>query len=108
MRMKSNTSRRLRRITSVAIASTFLCQNFAWALCSDGSTFPTNLNLNGVQGYLVGQTYNMGPGVYNSFVAGATILNGNNWSPTVYTGTADSIWMADNSVCESNDCVNFP
>src|SRR5215468_5965455 len=32
--------KRARRIVATATAFTFLCQNFAWAVCADGSTFP--------------------------------------------------------------------
>ena len=36
----ANLSKRARRIVATATAFTFLCQNFAWAVCADGSTFP--------------------------------------------------------------------
>src|SRR5215831_15617167 len=32
--------KRARRIVATATAFTFLCHNFAWAVCADGSTFP--------------------------------------------------------------------
>jgi hypothetical protein len=70
--------KRTRRIIATASAFTFLCQNFAWAVCADGSTFPAN-------GYIVGQ---------------APVAN---WSPNTFTGTRGSIFVPDNSVFELND-----
>jgi hypothetical protein len=63
---------------ATATAFTFLCQNFAWAVCADGTTFPA-------LGYVNGQP----PAA--------------NWSPGVFTGTAGSIFVPDDSVFEFND-----
>ncbi len=79
------TSRRLRRVTAVAIASTFLTQNFAWAVCSDGGTFPA-----GNQGFVFGQ---LPPALANM-------------SPNIFTGTAGSVFIPDNSTFENNDPTN--
>ena len=68
--------KRARRMVATATAFTFFCQNFAWAVCADGTTFP--------------------PG---GFVAGhppVTI-----WSPGL-TGDG-SVFVPDNSVFEHND-----
>ena len=62
-----------------ATALTFLCQNFAWAVCADGTTFPPG-------GFVLGRP----PAV--------------NWSPgALFSGTAGSIFVPDNSVFEHND-----
>jgi hypothetical protein len=74
----TNLAKRARRVVALAAASTFLCQNFAWAVCADGSTFPPG-------GFVYGQP----PAV--------------NWSPGIFTGTAESIFIPDNSVFEHND-----
>jgi hypothetical protein len=74
-------NRRARRIVATATALTFLCQNFAWAVCADGSTFPVNPN-----GFVFGQG-----------------LAAANWSPGQYTFPAGSIFVPDNSVFEHND-----
>ena len=65
-------------MVATATALTFLCQNFAWAVCADGTTFPAG-------GFVAGQP----PAV--------------NWSPNIFTSTADSIFVPDNSVFEHND-----
>src|SRR5215468_1254625 len=84
--MKTDTKgRRLRRVTAVAIASTFLTQNFAWAICSDGTSFPA-----GDQG----------------FVNGTLPPSLQNMSPFIFTGTAGSVFVPDNSTFENNDAVN--
>src|SRR5215475_11737013 len=84
--MKTDTKgRRLRRVTAVAIASTFLTQNFAWAICSDGTSFPA-----GDQG----------------FVNGTLPPSLQNMSPFIFTGTAGSVFIPDNSTFENNDPVN--
>jgi hypothetical protein len=70
--------KRVRRVIATVIALTFLCQNFAWAVCADGSTFPPG-------GFVRGQP----PAA--------------NWSPGIFTGTAGSIFVPDNSVSENND-----
>jgi hypothetical protein len=80
MRMR-NSTKRLRRITAVAIASTFLSQNFAWAVCSDGTNLPP-------KGFVIGLP---------------PVVNADNWSPDVFTGTTGSIWVPDTSVYENND-----
>jgi len=74
----ANLSKRSRRVICTTTALTFLCQNFAWAVCADGTTFPAN-------GYVNGQP----PAA--------------NWSPGVFTGTTGSIFVPDNSVFENND-----
>jgi hypothetical protein len=74
----SSLSKRARRMVATATALTFLCQNFAWAVCADGTTFPAG-------GFVAGQP----PAV--------------NWSPNIFTSTADSIFVPDNSVFEHND-----
>ncbi|HSV25716.1 MAG TPA: hypothetical protein VLJ17_22165, partial [Xanthobacteraceae bacterium] len=80
MRTRNSTTH-LRQIAAVAIASTFLNQNFAWAVCSDGTNLPA-------EGFVVGQP---------------PVVDANNWSPGVFTGTTGSIWVPDNSVYEHND-----
>ncbi len=82
MKTQHNTGRRIRRVTAVAIATTFLTQNFAWAICSDGLAFPP-----GVQGY-----------VYSTLPPSLQ-----NISPNMFTATAGSVFIPDNSVCENND-----
>ncbi|HWN51193.1 MAG TPA: hypothetical protein VNO18_15490 [Xanthobacteraceae bacterium] len=77
-RSGSNLSTWARRVVAAAIAFTFLFQNFAWAVCADGTTFPAG-------GFVAGQP----PAA--------------NWSPGVFTGTAGSIFVPDNSVFEHND-----
>jgi hypothetical protein len=81
MRTQNSTVKRLRQITALAIASTFLSQNLAWAVCSDGTTLPA-------QGFVIGLP---------------PVVNANNWSPDVFTGTSGSIWVPDTSVYEHND-----
>src|SRR5262249_8843856 len=120
MRIEGSTRRRVRRIASVAIATTFLTQNFAWAVCSDGvGVVPAAVGA----GFQVGSSYALGPGPWNGGgttnldSTGKTILNPNNWSPGVYTATANSISVPDisggfNGVagaqCENNDCSTGP
>jgi hypothetical protein len=70
---------RIARWSVAALAMTIATS--AWALCSDGSTFPGG-------GYVIGQ---------------APVQTAANWSPNVFTGTAGSIWIPDNSVYEFND-----
>src|SRR5215831_16521647 len=74
----ANLGKRTRRVLATATAFMFLSQNFAWAVCADGSTFPSG-------GYVSGQPP-------------ASI-----WSPGLFTGTAGSIFIPDNSVFEHND-----
>jgi len=81
MRTQSITGQRIRRVASVAVASTFLTQNFAWAVCSDGLGFPP------------GQT---------SYVSALLPPDLQNIQPHVFTGTGRSHFIPDNSVCENN------
>ena len=74
----ANLRKRTRHVVATAAAFTFLCQNFAWAVCADGSTFP--------------------PGGF-VFPQPPTV----NWSPGLFTGTAGSIFVPDNSVFEHNN-----
>ena len=55
-RCNANVSKRTRRMIATATAFTFVCQNFAWAVCADGTTFPVNGYVNGqlVTGRLYG------------------------------------------------------
>ena len=72
-----------RRILMATTAALSLgVQDAAWAVCSDGSTFPQN-------GYVVGQAPLQG---------GAA-----NWSHNVFTATAGSVWVPDSSTNEFND-----
>jgi hypothetical protein len=77
-RANANLGKRTRHIIATATAFTFLCQNFAWAVCADGSTFPPG-------GFVFPQPPTA------------------NWSPGTFTGTAGSIFVPDNSVSEQND-----
>ena len=74
--------RHFRQITALAIASTFLTQNFAWAVCSDGLGFSP-----GNQGY----QFQLLPAALQ------------NMSPGIFTGTAGSVFVPDNSIAENND-----
>jgi hypothetical protein len=85
MRTQSITGRRLRRVAAVAVSTTFLTQNFAWAVCSDGLSFPA-----GQQGYNQTTLQSLNPALANM-------------SPGVFTGTAGSVFVPDNSVNENND-----
>lgn len=73
-----NVGQRARRIVATATGLTFFCQNFAWALCGDGTTFP------------LGGFVNNQPPVAS-------------WSPGAFTGTAGSIFVPDRSTFENND-----
>jgi len=77
--------RHFRQITALVVASTFLAQNFAWAVCSDGLALPA-----GNQGY---QFQLLPPTLQNM-------------SPGVFTGTAGSVFVPDNSIAENNDPAN--
>ena len=70
--------KRARRVAATVTAFTFLCQNFAWAVCADGSTFP--------------------PGGF-AFPQPPTA----NWSPGIFSGSTGSIFVPDNSVFEHNN-----
>jgi hypothetical protein len=72
----ANLRKRTRHIIATAAAFTFLCQNLAWAVCADGSTFPAN-------GFVAGQP----PAA--------------NWSSN--GGFRGSIFIPDNSVFEHNN-----
>jgi hypothetical protein len=76
------TGRRIRRVTAVAIASTFLTQNFAWAICSDGTAFP-----GGNQGFVEGTLTTIAPSLANM-------------SPNIFTASAGSVFIPDNSSFE--------
>jgi len=71
-------NRRARRVIAAASAITLVSQNFAWAVCADGTAFPPG-------GFVNGQ-----PPVAS-------------WSPGIFTGTAGSIFVPDNSVFENSD-----
>jgi hypothetical protein len=71
-------NRRARRVIAAASAITLVSQNFAWAICADGTNFP-------IGGFVNNQ---------------APVTS---WSPGVFTGTAGSIFVPDNSVNENND-----
>jgi len=73
----------MRKIAALIAATSLLHSNFAWALCSDGSTFPA-------AGFQVG-------------TPPLTGVNGSNWSPGIFTGTAGSIFIPDTSTFEHND-----
>ena len=88
MRTQSMTGQRIRRVAAVAVASTFLTQNFALAICSDGTTFPA-----GNQGFLATNLNNVAPSL-------------GNMSQHIFTGTAGSVYIPDNSSFENNDPTN--
>jgi len=69
-------ARRIRRIAATTTALTFMLQNLAWAVCSDGTTFPTS---------------------------GFTPATAVNWTPFTFTGTLGSVWVPDISVNEHNN-----
>src|SRR5215831_16724200 len=81
MTVQSSTGRRIHRIATLAIATTFLSQNFAWAVCSDGLPMP--------------------PGI-NGYVHGNLPANLQNMTPGIFTGTAGSVFIPDNSLTENN------
>jgi hypothetical protein len=74
-------SRRIKRVLASTAALTLLMHDFAWAVCTDGSTLPA-------QGFVVGV---------------APIQSAANWSPNIFTGTTGSVWIPDTSVNEHND-----
>jgi hypothetical protein len=74
----TNLGKRARRAVATATALTFLCQNFAWALCADGSTFPAG-----------GFAFPQPPTA--------------TWSSGIFTEAAGSIFVPDNSVFEHNN-----
>src|ERR1700745_2650512 len=88
MKTQHNTGRRIRRVTAVAIATTFLTQNFAWAVCSDGTTFPA-----GNQGFVYSALNTVAPHLANM-------------SPDIFTAAAGSVFVPDNATFENNDPTN--
>jgi hypothetical protein len=74
-------NRRIKRLLASTAALTLLMHDFAWAVCSDGSTLPA-------AGFVVGV---------------APIQSASNWSPNIFTGTTGSLWIPDTSVDEHND-----
>jgi len=88
MRTHSIKGQRIRRVAAVAVASTFLTQNFALAICSDGQPFP-----GGNQGYVFTTLNNVAPTLANM-------------SPNIFTATAGSVFIPDNTTFENNDPNN--
>jgi hypothetical protein len=88
MRTLQHGGRHLRQITTLAIATTFLTQNFAWAVCSDGLGFPA-----GNQGYVFSTLNTVAPTLANM-------------TPNIFTATAGSVFIPDNSTFENNDPTN--
>jgi len=82
MKTRHGNSKHLRQIAALAIASTFLTQNFAWAVCSDGLPMPPGIN--GYQHALLPPTLQ-------------------NMAPGIFTGTAGSVFVPDNSTFEGNN-----
>jgi len=85
MRTQTIAGQRIRRIAAVAVASTFLTQNFAWAVCSDGLPIAP-----GSAGYDMVTLNNIAPAL-------------GNMTPHVFTATAGSVFIPDNSIFENND-----
>jgi hypothetical protein len=88
MRTQTIAGQCIRRVAAVAVASTFLTQNFAWAVCSDGTTFPA-----GNQGFVYSTLNTVAPSLANM-------------SPFIFTDTAGSVFVPDNSSFENNDPTN--
>jgi hypothetical protein len=88
MRTQTIAGQRIRRVAAVAVASTFLTQNFAWAVCSDGTTFPA-----GNQGFVYSTLNTVAPSLANM-------------SPFTFTSPAGSVFIPDNSSFEHNDPTN--
>ena len=76
-------SRRIwrRALLASTAALSLGAQDAAWATCSDGSQLPAS-------GFVIGL---------------APLQTAANWSPHVFTGTAGSLFIPDNSVYEHND-----
>jgi hypothetical protein len=72
----SRSARMIRRVGATATALTFILQNLAWAVCSDGTNFPP---------------------------PGFTPATAANWSPVTFTNTLGSVWVPDISVNEHNN-----
>ena len=75
-------TRRCRTLLASIAALSLGAQDAAWAVCSDGSTLPAD-------GFVIGRD--------------APVRIAANWSPHVFTGTAGSLFIPDNSVHENND-----
>jgi hypothetical protein len=88
MSMHQHGGRNFRQITALAIATTFLTQNFAWAICSDGTSFPP-----GNGGFNLNTLTNVAPSLANM-------------SPNIFTASAGSVYIPDNSSFENNDPTN--
>ena len=69
-------TRRIRRIAATTTALTLMLQNFAWAVCSNGTNLPAG---------------------------GFTEAQATNWSPFTFTGSLGSVWVPDVSVNEHNN-----
>jgi len=82
MRTLNRGGRNFRQITALAVATTFLTQNFAWAVCSDGTSFPA-----GNQGFVNTTLQTVAPSLANM-------------SPNVFTAAAGSVFIPDNSSFE--------
>jgi len=59
-----------------------MLQNLAWAVCSNGTTFPTS-----------------GLGFTPA------TMTSPNWAPNIFTGTLGSVWVPDTSVSEHNNAL---
>ena len=90
MRTQTIAGQRIRQVAAIAVASTFLTQNFAWAICSDGTTFPA-----GNQGFVYSALSTVAPSLANM-------------SPFMFTGTAGSVFVPDNSSFENNNSAVGP
>ena len=75
-------TRRCRTLLASVAALSLGAQDAAWAVCSDGTTLPAD-------GFIIGRD--------------APVRIAANWSPHVFTGTAGSLFIPDNSVYEHND-----
>jgi hypothetical protein len=73
--------RRRRTLLASTMALSLVTQNVAWATCSDGTQFPAG-------GFIVGLP---------------PVQTAANWSPAIFTGTAGSLFIPDNSTREFND-----
>jgi hypothetical protein len=71
-----------RSLLASTVALSLGAQNAAWSVCSDGSTLPAD-------GFVIGRD--------------APVKIAANWSPHIFTGTAGSLFIPDNSVHENND-----
>src|ERR1700761_777127 len=71
----------LKATVAMTAALTLMSQNFAWAVCADGTQFPPG-------GFVVGTS--------------PQVLTASNWSPGVFTAPAQGIFVPDLSVTENN------